>query len=78
MDTSGSGKQIQNWRNLHGAEIRENHRMAASLPCHPDHMVVAYYASSPSPQFSLLRHKAITGDELPLRKGGEEVRRISL
>ena len=53
--------------------------MAAGLPWHLDHMVVAYHLSCPSPQVSLLRPKAIAGDDLPLgREGGEEVRGIRL
>ena len=41
--------------------------------------VVTYRLSFPSPQFSLLRPKAIAEDDLPLgREGGEEVRGIRL
>lgn len=65
---------------LWGAETRESHHgLAANLPWHPDHMVVAYHPFSPNPQFPLLRPKAIAGDELSLgRKGEEEVKRIKL
>lgn len=40
---------------------------------HADHVVVTYHLSFLSPQFSLLRPKAIAEDDLPLgREGGEE------